>query len=121
MSISSKTFFYLIISVIIFVFIPSFLKNSWRFVKANKRIKETKARFIKIKEENKKLWHQLKYSQSDEFIERQIRDKLQIAKPGELVVVLPPDISTFSAEFINKKENKKRLSNWQKWQRLFFP
>jgi cell division protein FtsB len=53
--------------------------------------------------------------ESPVYIERVAREKLNLQKEGEIVVVLPKDLSTAVAE-----EAQPQLPNWQKWWKLFF-
>jgi cell division protein FtsB len=68
----------------------------------------------KQKQTNKELKAQLSYVKSDEFIEREARDKLFMVKPGESGVIIP--------EKLIKKPEKKVVvvvPNWQQWVNLF--
>ena len=68
----------------------------------------------KQKQENKELKTQLNYVKSEEFIEREARDKLFMVKPGESGVIVP--------EKLIKKPEKKVIvivPNWQQWLNLF--
>ncbi len=70
---------------------------------------------------NQKLSLQLSQVRSQEFIEQQARDKLNLAKPQETVVVVPPDlvsrVATYSGVISGQKEEE---PNWKKWVKLFF-
>ncbi len=68
----------------------------------------------KEKKERQKLEAQLSYVKSNEFIEREARNKLFMVKPGESGVIVPSDL-------IEKKTQKKvsEPPNWQKWLNLF--
>lgn len=120
MSILIKTLFYLIFAIIFVLFTSSFLKNSWHLINAGKRISQAKKNLSQLKKENQKLWSKLKYCQSDEFIEGQIRDKLQMAKLGETVVVLPSEINQIEESSVSAKIAQKKMANWQKWLNLFW-
>lgn len=72
---------------------------------------------LKIEEEQ--LGQQLKYRQSEEFVEQQARDKLALIKPGETVVVFD-DKSQILSTKSQKEENRSEQPNYQQWWGLFF-
>ena len=66
------------------------------------------------KQENQRLKSALSYSKTQEFIEKEARDKLFMVKEGEQRILLSKD----SEESVwQKKEN---LPNWKQWWNLFF-
>ena len=78
-----------------------------------KIIEQTQKRLERAKAKNKELKKRLAEVQSLAFIEKQAREKLNLAREGEVVVILPkitpePEI-----------EEAKELANWQKWLKLF--
>ena len=68
------------------------------------------------KEENERLKSELSYVQTQEFIEKQARDKLFMTRPNESVVLSSEDQGPENLAN-NKGENK---PNWRKWVELFF-
>lgn len=68
----------------------------------------------KEKAENIELLQKLKIVESEEFIEKEARNKLFMVKPGEHLVVLP------SIEPKKEQKTNVDLPNWQKWLNLFF-
>lgn len=109
--------------ILVFLLIIGFSKDIWQLLHADERIKKAEEKLIKLKEENQKLQGKLDYYQKDEFLEEQIRNKLQMAKPGEVIVVLPEDLNqetTEEAKISSKIKETKELANWQKWFRLFW-
>ena len=66
------------------------------------------------KQENQRLKSALSYSKTQEFIEKQARDKLFMAKEGEQRVLLSKE------EEEGLKKGKVQISNWRKWWNLFF-
>ena len=74
----------------------------------------------KMKAENAALEAQIAQTQGSAFIEKQIRDKLGLAKTGEAIVVLPDaEILKKLAPQIPVEENSLPDSNWRKWMKLF--
>ncbi|MBI2028622.1 MAG: septum formation initiator family protein [Candidatus Levybacteria bacterium] len=69
------------------------------------------------KELNIKLKSQLSYVQTQEFIEREARNKLFMTKPNESIVIVSKEEKESENPSDNKRENK---PNWKKWLELFF-
>lgn len=65
------------------------------------------------KQENQRLKAALSYSQTQEFIEKQARDKLFMVKQGEQKVLIPQ-------EDHQQEVRGDNIPNWQKWWNLFF-
>lgn len=59
--------------------------------------------------------------ESDEFVEKEARNRLGLAKNGEKIVVLPPkDVLARLAPPSEEKEFLEELPIWKRWVRLFF-
>ncbi|MBU0569705.1 septum formation initiator family protein, partial [Patescibacteria group bacterium] len=108
--------------LVFFVLILSFslARNIMRINKAKTRIQEAQERVDKLEEEKAKLGVKLEVVEGDEFIEKQMRDKLGLAKEGEVVVILPDD-EILRKLAPNYKEEEETLPepNWRRWARLF--
>lgn len=108
-------------ALIIFVILTSsFVKSLNRIKMGDTVIQKTKVKIEKAEEENKKLSEQLEITQSEEFLENQLRNKLGLAKEGEIILVLPEaDIVRKLSPIIPEEEEIKPKPNWQKWLELF--
>lgn len=85
-------------------------QNASRLVGVEKRLEAAKSL-------NQKLKDDLKIKQSQAFIEQEARDKLGLAKPGEVAIVTPtPEASQVLAADI-KLNN---LTTPEKWLAVFF-
>lgn len=113
-----KTLF--IITIIASVFVINNLVRSiyslWQkqhlLGKAEKQLQEEKKR-------NETLKNQLKTVENPEFVEKEARNKLFLAKPGESQVILPHDDATAS----KAAQNTPSFSlepNWKQWWEVFF-
>lgn len=111
----------LVAAVIIFIIlVSSLIKSLKRIREGNTVIEKTKIKLSKINEENKKLEKTLQVVQSEGFIEKQLRDKLGLAKNEEIILVLPEaDIVKRLSPQIPEEEEIKPKPNWQKWLELF--
>ena len=106
--------------VLLLILSGSFIKSMKRAKDAKQLIQRTEDKLEKVEEEAEKLQSQLEITQSEQFIEEQLRDKLGLAKEGEIVLVLP-DNETLKklAPIIPEEEEIKPLPNWKKWLNLF--
>lgn len=98
----------------------SLIKNISRVKYGREIIQKNEAKLNKVRDENKRLEDELKKVQSEDFIEKQFRDKLGLVKEGEIVMVLPEaDIVKKLSPIIPQEEEEKPKPNWQKWWELF--
>ncbi|MEK7450614.1 MAG: septum formation initiator family protein, partial [Patescibacteria group bacterium] len=65
------------------------------------------------KQENQRLKSALSYSKTQEFIEKEARNKLFMVKTGEQKILI-------SKEAEKAQEEKEKLPNWREWWNLFF-
>lgn len=111
----------LIGSVAIFIILASSLIKSINRIRVGEAvIKKTQARIENAESENKKLEEQLKVTQSEEFIEKQLRDKMGLAKEGEIILVLPEaEIVRRLSPQIPAESEILVKSNFERWIDLF--
>ncbi len=111
-----------IIAIFVIFFLGfSLIRNIGKVSKVKKEIKDKEVRVTNLRNENDRLKKTLNDSQTGEFVEKQIRDKLGLAKQGEIVLVLPgSDLLVKLAPDLPKNEATLPLKNWEKWYRLFF-
>ena len=88
--------------------------------KAHANTDKLKQEIEKIKIDNEQLKQKIEMSASEEFIERQAREKLGLVKEGETVIVLPEEeaLRQLSPKFIEEEHNLPD-PNWKKWLKLF--
>ena len=108
--------FILVALVLIVIWLGlSVARQASQLVKVQGRIEADKERLAQLQRQEAELKEEKKRRQTEGFIEGEARSKLNKARAGESVVVLPgekkPDEST------QKKE--KPVPNWQKWVNLF--
>lgn len=85
--------------------------------KAGGRLEQAKTALAQIKADNRSLQRKLLEVSSPDFIEKEARDKLNMQRPGEVVVVLPEtSLASSSAEVTQSRP----LTNAEKWWKLFF-
>lgn len=111
--------FYLLI-FLCFVFGFSLFRSITKVKSAQRRIEAARAKVERLKQEQTALENELKKVQSSEFQERQLRDKLGLAKEGETVVVLPEaEALKGLVPQIPEEENILPKPIWQRWWDLF--
>jgi len=99
----------------------SFIRSITKIVGSNQKITDARKKVDELQKENEELIEKLKKVKSVQFIEGQARDKLGLAKKGEIVVVLP-DTDTLKSLAPKLPQDKVNLPdpNWKKWLKLFF-
>jgi cell division protein FtsB len=106
--------------VLVFLLLASTVRNIGRVGSINKAVQMEKDKVAKMKQENANLEAQIAQTQGSAFIEKQIRDKLGLARQGEAIVVLPDiEILRKLAPQIPVEENTLPDPNWKKWMKLF--
>lgn len=70
------------------------------------------------KEENSQLKKQIAQVKQPQFIETEARDKLLLAKPGEGIIIIPPNQVAASSSSIPQLVDNR--PNWEKWWDTFF-
>ena len=89
--------------------------NVWKLYKAGDKVEVARKELAEVQAEQEKLKAQLEYVQSDEFVEREAREKLGYGKEGETLLVLPNQNSTQYSE----KSAQEEGPNWRKWWKLY--
>jgi cell division protein FtsB len=111
---------YLLIFIFLLMF-ASLIRNILRVVESNKRIEKAQDQVEKLKKENEELEEKLAVTKSEGYIEKQLRDKLGLAKEGEIVIVLPDEkILETLAPSLEEEEETLPDPNWKKWLKMFY-
>jgi cell division protein FtsB len=102
-------------------FAISLIGNVYKIRSAKKRFDDAQEKLASLKEEQKTLEEQLNVVKSQAYIEKQARDKLGLAKEGEIVLVLPDKEVLKSLSPRKSEESSLTLPdpNWKKWMKLF--
>lgn len=85
--IRNRTFKRIILGVLFCIFTISIIRQYITMNKIQQEIIQKQKQVDKLKDENDKLKNEVKESTSDDFIEKQARERLNMIKPGEKVVV----------------------------------
>ena len=71
-----------------------------------------------LEEKRRDLEDKLKEVQSQEFIEKEAREKLGLVKPGETVVLIDTSVIPQNVRKDGKKQSD--IPNWKQWRDVFF-
>lgn len=104
--------FLLIICVLLSL---SLVRSVRRWSDRREIIENAQQKLDKVKNENEALTRELAKTQTPEFIEKQAREKLNMAKEGETVVILPQINPTLSPTPTPIDTS----ANWEKWVKVF--
>jgi cell division protein FtsB len=109
-----------LIWIVVFLLTLSIIKNINKVSRVKEEIDREKARIAKIEAENRELEQKVALTNSPQFVEKEIRNKLGLVKTGEVIVVLP-DEETLKKLAPPIKDNADYLPdpNWKKWIKLF--
>ena len=111
---SIKTLFWLLCLIFLFTSFAIYkqLNRQKQIDLSNEKIKND---IVQLEAQNKELEQLIAYFSSSEFVEKEAREKLNMAKPGEKTLVITQDKNTI----INNQE-KKQTSNPLGWWQYFF-
>lgn len=111
----------IIIIIVIIILTLSLIGSITRILSANQKLTQAKSKILAAQKEQEDLQKKVAEAKSSEFVEKEARNKLGLAKEGEIIVVLP-DTQTLKllAPTHKKEENFLPDPNWKKWAKLFF-
>jgi len=110
---------YIALGIVVLLIFSLFASIS-KIREVNTKIAKEKKVLEELKKDNENLQKNLEKAQSEEFIEKQLRDKLGMAREGEIVVILPdPETVKKFAPSFDIEEESIPDPNWKKWLKLF--
>ena len=110
-----KKIIFIIIVVILLLIINGLVRSMYDIWQKKDYVTQAQKELSFQKQENQRLKSALSYSQAQEFIEKQARDKLFMIKKGEQKVLIQQE-SADSQDLLKEDNNP----NWKKWWNLFF-
>lgn len=106
--------------VIVFILVVIALgRESYRYFRINQEVKNLEKKIEELKTSNEELSAMKEYFQSNEFLEKEARLKLNLTKPGEKLIIIK-QIEGDLKEIEKKEGIAKEISNLQKWWNYFF-
>ncbi len=97
--------------VVLWLLILSMVRDFWQTKRGFSRIEETEKRLLATREKNQLLTEKLRLVSTEEYKDRLVREKLNMQRSGEVVVIMPSSGSKTMGLDLKTKE----LKNWQKW------
>lgn len=94
-------------------------RDLWQVLGSRSRISEAEEQVKILEKEQREFKDELERVNADGFVEKEARDKLLLAKEGEVVLLLPQQ-QNLEVRDDNLEEDQKELENWEKWWNLFF-
>lgn len=110
-----KKVLFVIVIVLLLITVNNLVRSMYDIWQKKDFVTEAQKDLSFQKQENQRLKSALSYSQTQEFIEKEARDKLFMVKKGEQKVLIPKESENSSD--LEKKDNR---PNWQQWWSLFF-
>ncbi len=97
------------------------IKTTLEIYKSSHRIEDIRLSVDEAKKENERLKSELSYKKTDDFIETEARNKLNMAKKGERIVITPEVLSVQTAKnaFSLIVSRSFEEPNYKKWYQLF--
>lgn len=74
-----------------------------------------------LEEENKQLTETIEYLRTDDFLEKEAKEKLNLQKPGEKVIIVNRESDAVMREAVKENDNgdNEPMPFWRRWFRYF--
>jgi len=89
---------------------------------SQKRIETKRQEVEDLEKEVGFLEEEIEFYQSEGFLEEEARNRLQLVKPGETLIVVPEEAQKELNERVSQIESEsenRSPNNWQEWAKLF--
>lgn len=116
MPIKKIVFFVILIASVIII--NNLVQSIYTLWQKKNLVVKAQLELEKEKKENQELKEKLAQVKQPQFIEKEARNKLFLAKPGEGVIVIPTGAIKPSPSIQQKPKDTR--PNWQKWWETFF-
>lgn len=110
----------LLIIIIGFGLIVNLSRDIIRLAESLNQVELVEEQTREMETKRQALLNQKDYYQTEEFIEEEARNKLNMAKSNETIVILPENLKAALGQEEISPKNKEKLPNWQQWWQLFF-
>ena len=112
-----RIIFYLIV-IFCGVAIVNLSRGVMDLLRVEDRVEQAEAEVGELREEKSELEDELAWRSTEAFVEQEIRNKLKLAKPDEVVVMVDEDLY-LEEETEPAPEMEEDTPNWRKWWELF--
>ncbi len=103
---------------IVIIILFGLIRQISEALKVGERLEKAASDLFKLQEENKELKNKLAETEDASFLEEQARNELNMAREGEVVVIIPGGEIKRVIEG-QKPKKKVVLPNWQGWFKVF--
>jgi len=110
----------LFLVIVVFLFIVSLFQTSVKIRRMNDEVKSRENQLARLKNEEEELKEKYKEITSSEYMEKQLRNNLNLAKDNEIILVLPEDEILKKLVPPDTQETSYDMRpNWKKWLDVF--
>lgn len=110
-----RKFYQLAVIVVSLLIINGLSRNLLELWQQKKRVERIEQEVSDLEQQEVELKGQLRYYQSDEYVEKIAREKLLLGKEGETVLLLPSVFPTQSP--ITSHQSPDMVPFWKRWMR----
>ena len=99
------------------------VQEAYRNRKIEKEVEALKQEAQKVQDENGTIQKKIDYYSTPQFVERVSKDKMNLQKPDENVVVVSQGVASQTQTETQKEvatEDNQQVSNYMKWWNFFF-
>ena len=116
---SKSTVFVLLIILILICW--AITQNLSRQKMVSEESKRLEKEILELEKQNLELSSLIEYFASQEYIEKEAREKLNLGKPGEKIVIMPQEQKNNEMLVNNEEEKEQDFKNaFLKWWKYFF-
>jgi cell division protein FtsB len=110
----------LFLVIVVFLFTVSLFQTSVKIRRMNDEVKSRENQLARLKNEEEELKEKYKEITSSEYMEKQLRNNLNLAKDNEIILVLPEDEILKKLVPPDTQETSYDMRpNWKKWLDVF--
>jgi len=120
MSTGKKRLLAYLVMILSLVISIKLVKDIIKLKSADKRLIDAGVELLVVQQEQEELKKQLAEAEGRSWWEKQVRNVLKMAKPGEVVVMVPEEVvkEAVQVEEAVKAAEDENYSNFQKWRRV---
>ncbi len=112
---------YWLVVVVTILLMANLARGVWGLWRVRGRVEEARKKVEVLRQEKEALEDDLRYQLSEEYTEREIRDKLNLALPGEMVLIMPEvtPVASVSAIIPRPTAPMTNVPIWKRWIEVF--
>lgn len=112
---------FVIFLIVVFIFsVIAFSREFYRSFTVSQQINNLENKIKELKKENNKLSQMENYLQSEDFLQKEARIKLNLTKPGEKLIIVKTPEQTLNEKNEGQKLPVEKKPNIKLWWEYFF-